>query len=312
MYISELKRIQEDQIITSLDKCLLERTEKYFEKLRFFVNDLKSVTKKERDDFEKIGRELFEIWNNTYKEMDAKLAETIRHLLKQFHNVNTAYLQFVKNSSDYIRKSETKLELEKSVSQKLFYHAIFNRVCISIRKELLKHMPEFIENRKNHLEWSEMTIPIENLQFIIKKIRLLGDDGIRELVRTIVSKYSGKEISDFVHWRVDLYGEVTSDLFMCSAMSLDCFGYLGVSAEMLNFKVEHRLAQLERVFLVEQCLIQAKHPELTKEVFREEILSRLIDELRLLNDGIQMAQHDNPEPKKILAQMIANLTRCAR
>lgn len=307
MYISDLKRIQEAQIIASLDKCLLERKEKHFEKLRFFVNNLKSYTSKESDDFEKIGRELFEIWNNTYKEMDAKLAETIRHLLKQFHNVNTAYLQFVKNSSDYIRKSETKLELEKSVSQKLFYHAIFNRVCVSIRKELLKHMPEFIENRKNHLEWSEMTIPIENLQFIIKKIRLLGDDGIKELVRTIVSKYSGKEISDFVHWRVDLYGEVTSDLFMCSAMSLDCFGYLVVSAEMLNFKVEHRLAQLERVFLVEQCLIQAKHPELTKEVFREEILSRLIDELRLLNDGIQMAQHDNPEPKKILAQMIADL-----
>lgn len=305
--ISNLKSVQEKQILLSLGKCLSGRNEEYYEELLSSIRSLQSDKSKERSDSEKIRRELFEKWNNTREKMEPKLAETIRHLLKQLHNVNTAYLQFIKNSSDYIGKTERNSELEKSVSPKLFYQAVFNRVCTSIRKELLKCMPEFIENRKNHLEWSEMAIPIEDLQFIIKKIRLLGDDGIRDQVKTIISKYSGETISNFVQWRVNLYGEVTSDLFMCSAMYLNCFGYLVVSAEMLNFRAEHRLAQLQRVFLVEQCLIQSKHPGLTKKVFREEILSRLIDELHRLNDGIQKAQYDDPEPKKVLAQMVGDL-----
>ena len=91
-------------------------------------------------------------------------------------------------------------------------------------------------------------------------------------------------MEDFVDQKIELYREVTSDLFMCAAMKLNIWGYLVVVSEMFDFKSANRDAQLQRVFLVGQCLCKKGQVE---GEFREEVKNSLVKELKLLNENIQ-------------------------
>lgn len=62
--------------------------------------------------------------------------------------------------------------------------------------------------------------------------------------KNMILRLSEKGLEDFVDQKIELYREVTSDLFMCATMKLNIWGYLVVVSEMFDFKSANRDAQL--------------------------------------------------------------------
>lgn len=282
---------------------------------------------------EHMGMALFEAWKragvnpDVIEEQDVKKQKKnrrirkIRHLLKQYHNVNFAYYKF----NDAVENIESQLvdrrKQYEDFEKKRQMQKIFSDMCQMLKKELPDKLHEFTEKRNRDLEWKESEISIEKLQYIIKAIRLEDLEGKTSIIKAGFEVETEEEISAFVDQKIELYREVTSDLFMCAAMELNMFGYLVVAAEILKFSGEELHTQLQRVFFVEQSLamgdiddnkerfyenIDAQKDNFHKD-FRKKLKEILAEELKKLNDGIQATKLKEVNPKEKLKDFIAQL-----
>lgn len=295
--IKELNEIQGYQIrqeisavLKSLQKHLKEKGS-FDNTIEEKINDFKCVLKKpeeQSEGTEAFGRILFEKWTDgLYEDLikdeinDNIVQEKVQmiiHLLKQYHNVYDSYVWFCK------RMEDGSIDLKGELLKEVKYQDLFSRLCATVHKELLDQLNGFIQKRSTKLDWSERAVPIEHLQYVTKELRILGENGIREKIKNMILRLSEKGLEDFVDQKIELYREVTSDLFMCAAMKLNIWGYLVVVSEMFDFKSANRDAQLQRVFLVGQCLCKKGQVE---GEFREEVKNSLVKELKLLNENIQ-------------------------
>lgn len=327
---SDFNRSWRDDVGISADKILEQKfPENWYESTEQFLNNYAS---------ERLGERLFEVWKTADKALDTldqtdrgsrEKIQEIRHLLKQYHNINFLYHQFIYNDSYKIEDIEPELEERKkqyrSFEQKLKLQTILSQTYQMIRDELQDKLKEFVEKRSCRLEWEENVIPIERLQYIARAIRMEGiaesDCGIKDAFAKVSKTDS---IVEFVEQNVELYREVTSDLFMCAVMNLDMFGYLVVAAEVLKFNALNYPRQLQRVFLVEQCLAMKVDDGIDKEEFYEHIEDRknqfhcefqkklrdeLVKQLKELNRGIQNADlvNDAPQVKIRLNALVKQL-----
>ena len=288
--IKKLKKIQENQIWMEIKKELeksreLELKEK-FEKL------LKQQFG-ETDSSEEIGKKAFEIWNEyieKQREMGQKSEDgldkgRIFHLLKQYHNVNSAYCFL----SHHMRNS-----LNMQQEEWLNYRKRFNEMCNALFNEFQIRLGEFSVQRREKLDWNMVAVPIERLNYIIKEIQLRGEEGFKEKIQAICEEYWSNGIYDFVSQKIELYREITSDLFMCAIMNLDPFGYLVVVAEMLKFNEFNRDVQMERVSIILQCLYEVENKGKTNlKTWRESLEVRMKEEMKTLCEKITIVVKNN-------------------
>lgn len=280
-----------------------------------------------------MGMALFEAWKraggnpDVIEEQDMRKhkknrrIKRIRHLLKQYHNVNFAYYKF----NDAVENIESQLadrrKQYEDFEKKRQMQKIFSDMCQMLKKELPDKLHDFTEKRNQNLEWKESEISIEKLQYLIKAIRLEDLEGKESIIKAGFEVETKEEISVFVDQKIELYREVTSDLFMCAAMKLNMFGYLVVAAEILKFSGEELHAQLQRVFFVEQSLaigdiddnkerfyanIDAQKDNFHMN-FQKKLKEFLVEELKKLNDGIQATKLKEDDLKEKLKYFIAQL-----
>lgn len=263
-------------------------------------------------DSEVFGRKIFEIWTDElYEELsgiqDSNVKENIHgiiHLLKQYHNIHDEYVWFYRSIPNYPSDQDSIKKQMTELFQETKSHALFSKICLVIHRELLDQLNIFIQNRSEKLDWDESSVSIEHLQHVAKEIRIRGKEGIQEKLEKLFLRFSIEELADFIDQKIELYREVTSDLFMCSAMCLDFWGYLVVISEMFNFNEIDRNVLLQRIFLVEQCLCMKEEEGLLKEEFREKIKKRLAVELKQLNQGIQRIKLKDESLKEHLNQLV--------
>lgn len=283
---------------------------------------------------EHMGMALFEAWKraganpDVIEEQDVKKQEKnrrigrIRHLLKQHHNVNFAYYKFNNAVENIESQPGDRRKQYEYFEKKRQMQKIFSDICQMLKKELPDKLHEFTEKRNKDLEWQESEISIEKLQYLIKAIRLEDLDGKEGIIKSGFEVETEEEISTFVDQKIELYREVTSDLFMCAAMELNMFGYLVVAAEILKFSGEELRTQLQRVFFVEQSLamdndidddrerfygnIDAQKDDFHKN-FQKKLKGILVEELKKLNDGIQATKLKENDLKEKLKDFIAQL-----
>lgn len=297
--VKGLKRVQEEQIleeiITELEKAGEENLKTDYTKL------LEQHSQKECES-EEIGKRAFHKWNDYIKKYEEEKSlgkglnrGRVTHLLKQYHNVNSSYYLFF-HGMEIGYADEDKIEVLKCWK-------IFKDMCDHLFDKSQKFLEEFSDKRCEELDWNMHMVPVERLNYITKEIRLGDKEEFRKRVQLICEKYWISGIYNFISQKIELYREITSDLFMCAVMDLDFFGYLVVAAEMLKFLGDNADIQMERVSVVLQCLCAAEGAkELNKENWKQSLEKRMEEETGLLYDGLceimetdWMEKHSRPE-----------------
>lgn len=262
-----------EEIVETIKQIIDEKKETYdidknlINNLEEFCAELQYIKKPEEK-----GRKLFELWEPLEKEItDFVLREDLKGLLKHYHNLYNAYKDF-----------EKMWKPEKMVRE-IRYHNIFKAMYTALYKKLLEMLEEFEKERNQQLDWEAIQLEGEHLEHLKRRIRSEKEEGIKKRLKHILSKYQGGHIEEFISINIESYREITSDLFMCSMIGLDSFGYLMVAAENFIFNSENELVQYKRISLVLQCLSKNKKA-LTAEKFSEELLKILCDQLNILRD----------------------------
>ncbi len=289
--VQEFKACQEDQIFGSIIKNLKEAEE------CDLADTCESLWRKmshEHDNSEEIGREAFKKWNdwedfarNTNAKNTKVDMEQIRHLLKQYHNINEAYREFRR----YIKGYDWS---EEDFEQRYRYWELFEALCGSLQEGLQKALNELLKSHSGKMDWEILAVPSEYIDDLMKSMRLKGEKGMQKAVREWLQFYCRDDINIFVQQEVLIYRETTSDLFMCASMNLDFFGYLVVAAEMLKFDRQNKDMQMKRVSCVLQCLYvresgnrdESGKLSLTAQDFYRGLKKRMEKETELLLRGL--------------------------
>lgn len=284
--IQKFKICQEDQIFGSITENL-KKAEEYglaevYERLWRKMSD-------KHDNSEEVGREAFEKWNtweNSVKNTRVDM-EQIRHLLKQYHNINESYREFRR----YIKAHNWS---EADFRQNFKYRELFEALCRSLQKELPEALNGLLKSHSGKMDWEMLAVSSEYIDDLMKSMRLKGEEGMQKTVREMIRFHSEEEINNFVWQDVCIYRETTSDLFMCAVMNLDFFGYLVVAAEMLKFDSQSEDMQMKRVSYVLQCLYvrepgrrdESGKMNLTVQDFHRSLKERMKGETELLLRGL--------------------------
>ena len=300
--VKGLKRVQEEQILKEIITELKKAGE---EKLKTNYTKLLEQRSQKECESEEIGKQAFDIWNGYIKnhEKEKSLGKglnrgRVTHLLKQYHNINSSYSLFIHGmKSGYT--DEDKIEVLKCWK-------IFKDMCDHLLEKSEKFLEEFSDKRYEELDWNMHIVPAERLNYITKEIRLEDKEGLRKRVQAICEKYWLGGIYNFISQKIELYREITSDLFMCAVMNLDFFGYLVVAAQMLKFTESNIDIQMERVSVILQCLCASEGTEeLNKENWKQSLEKRMEEETGILYDGLceiletdWMEKHSRPETMK--------------
>lgn len=239
--------------------------------------------------------EAFKIWDMYLSELpEENELWPVRRLLTHYHNVTKAYREFNGRTKSISREAEERNVQCRRLENDLRFRKIFTNVSQKLYQEIQGKLQEFESQKRNKLKWDMVSVPTEKTNFILKEIRLQGPEGMQQRLKGIFAGYEAEWMEHFVDQKIEFYREVTSDLFMCATMDLTCFGYLIVAAEMLDFHEPSKKVQLERVFLVLECLNEnrTKKEEDTRSV-EEEIRSAILAQTGILYKELQTVMAKN-------------------
>lgn len=258
------------------------------------------------------GKHAFELWNTYEKEHAADTKDVmwnrhrkqIVHLLKGYHNVNAAYFGFdsaVENIPEAVSVKEKYQFMHRIKRLRLF-----DNMCEVLCQEMEARLKSYALERRDVLDWNTVSVPIERLNYITKEIRLRGKSGMCQAVQRAFSCHQEFETKAFVWQKIELYREMTSDLFMCAMMNLDIFGYLVVVTEILKFGENNWWPQEQRVSLVLQCLNEkdslGSHDD--KREFGNVLEKRVMEETKKLYEGLLKVVRADREKEQQLGKWL--------
>lgn len=219
-----------------------------------FSSQLEKVEKADTDhsicDDER--KTLYEMWNeisenlhNGSDNLELKYYQNeLEKTLKKYHN-------FILNYRDIRQKmEEDPARIDYQTLQKV--QAVNESIYRSIRLQIEK----CIRERGQKLSWDTSTISTEELELILRKIKIEDQKTKIEELQEILEGLR-LEVSDHVDNIIEMYREVTSDLYMCGIMGLNIFGYLVMAAEYFELRVDNEEGLLTRIFWVLQCIAES-------------------------------------------------------
>ncbi len=286
-------RLQEkqifDEIVGIIHKAAKDRKQVYGESDNL-VNELEKFCNVswEDKDTEAKGKETFALWKDLEEEItDFIMREDLRSLLKHYHNLHNAYWEAVekwKKIGIEIQYQNKNWNLE-TLSRKIRYQNIFNDMSAVMYENLLEMLNEFGISRNRELEWEAIPLNGERLEQLKRRVKFEKEEGLKKRLKGIFSRYQEGRIEEFIDNQIETYREITSDLFMCSMMGLNIFGYLVVVAENYVFNRANECALYKRISIVLQCLCKRREEmKLDAEKFSEELLETLCSELNILRN----------------------------
>lgn len=268
--------MQEKQILEEIEGILIKIKAERKSAGKWLAEDLEKFCLEIWKDIprEEKGRELFKLWENLEENsLDFVMREDLKNLLKHYHNLYNTFSY----TEDICETEPDQLE------QEIRYQNVFKNMCTAMYEELLHLLNELERERNEQLKWDTMLIKNEKLEYIKRKIKFEKKEGMEKRLKSIFSHYQDSRIREFITSQMEYYIEVTSDIFMCSMMGLEIFGYLVVAAENFVFNNENELMLYKRMSLVLQCLSKERAGEnLTTEIFSNELLDTLRREINIL------------------------------
>lgn len=271
-HLEELVHLQQQQI---LDK-LMERYAR--EKIAcdsLIINmheEKGDASESLRKKLKKNSKKLFEFYQKNEFKLGEDAKQEITDLLKKYHNVGTVY--------DYCQYSLDDGSFYKSFGNQ----KIFSECCAACYQLMLEQLEEFQKDRDTALKWDTIALTSEELEAIIQRIKLEKQEGMKARICAVLARYGKGGMEELVDTQIELYREITSDLFMCAIMGLDSWGYLVVVAENFVFRKNTEHALYSRVYKVLECLIELNlgEEELNSKNFTAELTKILRKELQIL------------------------------
>lgn len=286
------KEEEENNKAFSYDKLSRELDNLSELQLELIYQELSDLVKRDSsglfqsDDFEsEVHFNLFlkKYQENRQKEFPCK--EDIFDRIKKISHIKT-----IKKQCDFMVQELIRTEtVQKKCNLDEMSREIFENFLIKIET--------FIKERDDNLDFETISVTSEELQFLYKRIKLMGEKGISRKISSFFGSVYNRKLYDTVYNSIDLYREVTADLYMCSMMGLEVWGYLVVVAETFVFRGDTKSALFRRIFLVVQCLLKDESKPYTLQLFelwkqKWEILSKkarlsyLIPEDEILQEDI--------------------------
>lgn len=277
----QYKALQEKQIIEAVTRLLEEIKENYGKNMEEGLSGLiSSFCEEERTErgLEECGNLLFQIWDKVKDGISDEERADLKNLLKQFHNIHCAYIE-----------SEGKLTTRGGRRDKAYYKVISGLSGI-LYDSILENLQKFEIDRENNLKWDNSLISSSEIEYLRKRLAIEKKEGLEERLKNSLYFQRGL-VDSLVNSKIEIYREVTSDLFMCSIMGLNSFGYLVVVAENFVFTEDNRGALYERVSMVLQCLCKKRDGEkLDAEEYEQNLMDTLVGEVDKLLKGNKETQ----------------------
>ncbi len=284
--LAQYKAVQERQIADAIIALLENIKENHGKNMEEGASkQIKEICEKKTDaiDGEEFGKCLFDIFNKIEKYIPETERLDLKNLLKQYHNIYHTYRTYMITEGE-LRKGKGREDRK--------YQKYLSGLSQILYEIILDYLDKYEYKRNRAMDWDEIAISSSQIEYLHKRIIIEKKEGIEKRLRDILSVYGEKYlINNFVHSKSMLYREVTSDLFMCSIMGLNSFGYLVVVAETFAFTEDNKGIQYERVSIVLQCLCSKRNGEnLDAAEFEEDLMEILRTELNKLLEGNQELQ----------------------
>lgn len=266
----DLEKAQRKQLFVAIDSVLCEIEKVKLERIHGFQEQYTRIKEKEERkticDTDRIA--LFEEWNKVRedKEWERKglkqSRKILEHLLKKYHSqvINCRDITQKIQANSFVRDKDAVNDVEQ-----------FNCEIYKIIKENLE---ETVRKRNENLCWETSAMSTETLEKIIGKIKMKNQETLDKELEIVLNDLE-EDVENHVDSIIEMYREVTSDLFMCAIMGLTVFGYLVVVAEYFEFREENREGLLTRIYWVLQCLAYG-------ETFEEYLNARWTEQKELL------------------------------
>ena len=259
---TEYKEEQERQIIDEIRSL--------FKKIETDDRLLQEQIKKFQDgdwDGDDAGKMAFGIWDKCRECIGAVDKEKLKNLLKYLRMINGFYSECERKWQNDYSKTD------------LSYKELFDDICQDLYESLLKNLTSFQQEQDEIPAWETMLLEESRVEYLRKMIKIEKKGGIERRLKDILCHYTKVDIHEFVHGKIDIYREVTSDLFMCSIMRLESFGYLVIVAENFVFVRSNKNTLYQRVSAVLQCLCKKRYGDiLGSEEFDKDLMDIFLAE----------------------------------
>lgn len=269
-HLEKLVSLQQQQILDKLNGLYMQEKVKFdrCEANEVEEGTLESLQQRLRNN----SKNLFEFYQKNESVMGEDIRQQLRNLLKKYHNVGTVY--------DYCQYSLS----DECFDECFENQKIFSELCVSVYQIILERLEEFQKDRDSALKWDTIALTSEELEAIIQRIKLEKKEGMEARIRAIFARYEEGGMGELADTQIELYREITSDLFMCAIMGLDAWGYLVVVAENFVFRKSTEHALYSRVCKVLECLVESDfgEREFNSKNFTAELTRILRKELQML------------------------------
>lgn len=285
-HLAELCYLQQRQILDVFMNRLAQENKEFDERCVNFRIEKPGGT------FDALGEKLKTNSRNLFRfylENEAQLAteaqRDLKDLLKKYHNVGTVY--------DYCQYSLN----EEAFDERFRNQEIFSKLCASIYEVMMAQLEIFQKKRDTSLRWNTIAITGEQLEAIIQRIKLEKAEGLENRIRAAFARYEERTFGELVDTQIELYREITSDLFMCAIMGLDAWGYLVVVAENFVFRKDTGDALYSRVYKVLECLLKIDlgEEEFNSDNFTLKLMSILKKEIQVLVAKSKQVRKDDTD-----------------
>lgn len=199
-------------------------------------------------------KKLFDEWNNIRRNKEWEVIgrkqdrEVLENLMKKYHNQVINYRDIKQRLEDSIKDGNPK----KDYDDRNKVEQLNTQIYDTIRKNVETAVIE----RNQELEWQTSTMSTETLERIVRKIKIKRPEQLEEELDEILDGLEGN-LEYHIDAIIEMYREVTSDLFMCGIIGLDAFGYLVVVAEYFEFNEVNEEGLLARILWVLQCIAKS-------------------------------------------------------
>lgn len=239
-----LKSLQKEQLLENLVTAAEEW--KFKDSAGEFIAKVRELQRDEKKNCAEDARrnELFESWNRIEqtKVTDFQRLQ-IENLLKKYHNL-------------VITARDVRQKMDEPIAG-IDYQQLKNvRLWMSEANQILEsELKSWISNRNKKLRWSTGTMSTDIVEERIRKIKMSKPEDLEKDWARVLADMEGM-LDEHIYSIIEMYREVTSDLFMCAIMNLDVFGYLVVVAEYMQLREVNTEGVLSRIFWIVQCFYE--------------------------------------------------------
>lgn len=160
------------------------------------------------------------------------------------------------------------------------WESMYEIFLADISQEIYEKLKDFLElfqkKQKEQVTQGVIGIPESEIEYARKRISLEKEKLVRTVISDYFREFSTEKLVELISSTIDLYREITADLFMCAVMKFTAWGYLIFFAETHEFTENIEMELYRRIFSVVQCFIAKEKGHTPSDEEFEKYLNEMV------------------------------------